>query len=77
MHAFPGHIACDGASASEIVVPVLDARGELIAVLDVDSTIPAAFDDVDRRWLERIVAVLAQKQALPVVWTPGSGESRA
>jgi L-methionine (R)-S-oxide reductase len=71
VHAFPGHIACDAASASEIVVPVLDARGELIAVLDVDSTLPAAFDDTDRRWLERIVALLAGKEARPVVWTPG------
>lgn len=71
VHAFPGHIACDSASASEIVVPVFDTRGELIAVLDVDSTIPAAFDDVDQRWLERIVALLREKQAMPVVWTPG------
>jgi L-methionine (R)-S-oxide reductase len=69
VHAFPGHIACDSASASEIVVPVFDARGELIAVLDVDSTIPAAFDEVDQRWLERIVALLRDKQAMPVVWT--------
>jgi len=67
VHAFPGHIACDSASASEIVVPVLGARGELIAVLDVDSTLPAAFDATDQRWLERIVGVLREKQALPVV----------
>ena len=67
VHAFPGHIACDAASASEIVVPVLDARGELIAVLDVDSTIPAAFDDTDQRWLERIVALIREKDSLPVV----------
>jgi GAF domain-containing protein len=67
VNAFPGHIACDSASASEIVVPVLDARGELIAVLDVDSTLPAAFDETDQRWLERIAAVLAGKQGLPVV----------
>jgi len=67
VNAFPGHIACDSASASEIVVPVLDARGELIAVLDVDSTLPAAFDDTDQRWLERIVALLADKESLPVV----------
>ena len=71
VHAFPGHIACDAASVSEIVVPVLDARGELIAVLDVDSTLPAAFDAVDRRWLERIVALLADRQPLPLVWAPG------
>jgi L-methionine (R)-S-oxide reductase len=67
VHAFPGHIACDAASASEIVVPVRDARGELIAVLDVDSTIPAAFDFTDQRWLEQIVALLAAKESLPVV----------
>ena len=70
-HAFPGHIACDSASAAEIVVPVFDARRELIAVLDVDSTLPAAFDEVDQRWLERIVALLAEKEAMPVVWAPG------
>jgi L-methionine (R)-S-oxide reductase len=66
--AFPGHIACDAASRSEIVVPVLDGAGELIAVLDVDSTLPAAFDEVDRRWLERVAAQLAGRQSLPVVW---------
>lgn len=68
VNAFPGHIACDSASASEIVVPVLDSRGELVAVLDVDSTIPAAFDETDRRWLERLVALLAEKESLPVVY---------
>ena len=67
VHAFPGHIACDAASASEIVVPVRDARGELIAVLDVDSTLLAAFDYTDQRWLEQIVALLAEKESLPVV----------
>lgn len=56
VHAFPGHIACDGRSASEIVVPVFDAKGELIAVFDVDSDTPAAFDGVDKAWLERILA---------------------
>lgn len=56
VHAFPGHIACDGRSASEIVVPVFDAAGELIAVFDVDSDRPAAFDAVDQDWLERILA---------------------
>jgi GAF domain-containing protein len=69
VHTFPGHIACDSASASEIVVPVFDARGALIAVLDVDSTLPAAFDAVDQRWLEHIVALLRDKEARPVVWT--------
>lgn len=56
VHAFPGHIACDSRSNSEIVVPVVDAAGELIAVLDVDSTAFAAFDETDARWLEKILA---------------------
>jgi GAF domain-containing protein len=56
VHAFPGHIACDSRSASEIVVPVFDRAGRLIAVLDVDSEAPAAFDAVDRQGLETIVA---------------------
>ena len=56
VHAFPGHIACDSRSASEIVVPVFGPDGALIAVLDVDSEQPAAFDEVDRTWLERILA---------------------
>ena len=56
VHAFPGHIACDSRSASEIVVPVFDAAGALIAVLDVDATEPAAFDDVDAEALERLMA---------------------
>lgn len=55
VHAFPGHIACDGRSQSEIVVPVHDADGQLIAVFDVDSDKPAAFDDTDQRWLETIL----------------------
>jgi L-methionine (R)-S-oxide reductase len=56
VHAFPGHIACDSRSASEIVAPVFDASGKLIAVFDVDSDRPAAFDRVDQEWLERILA---------------------
>jgi GAF domain-containing protein len=55
VHAFPGHIACDSRSASEIVVPVFDRAGRLIAVLDVDSERPAAFDGLDAEWLERIL----------------------
>ena len=55
VHAFPGHIACDGRSQSEIVVPVFDADGQLIAVFDVDSDQPAAFDEVDQVWLEQIL----------------------
>lgn len=61
VHAFPGHIACDARSASEIVVPVLDASGALIAVFDVDATETAAFDGVDAQALERLMGrVFAQ-----------------
>jgi L-methionine (R)-S-oxide reductase len=56
VEAFPGHIACDSRSASEIVVPVFGPDGELIAVLDVDATELAAFDEVDARWLGQILA---------------------
>jgi len=56
VHAFPGHIACDSRSASEIVVPVFDASGTLIAVFDVDATEPSAFDAVDAGALERLMA---------------------
>src|ERR1700758_3592558 len=55
VEAFPGHIACDSRSRSEIVVPVVDAQARLIAVFDVDSEKPAAFDEVDRQWLEKIL----------------------
>jgi GAF domain-containing protein len=55
VHAFPGHIACDSRSESEIVVPVFDASGELIAVFDVDATEKAAFDEVDAEALERLL----------------------
>jgi len=57
---FPGHIACDASSKSEIVVPVFAPDGELIAVLDVDSDRLDAFDEEDRAGLERIVALFAR-----------------
>jgi len=56
---FPGHIACDPNSKSEIVVPVFDRDRELIAVLDVDSDRLDAFDEEDRAGLERIVEMFA------------------
>ena len=56
VHAFPGHIACDSRSASEIVVPVFDATGALIAVFDVDATETSAFDATDAYALERLMA---------------------
>ena len=55
---FPGHIACSSASRSEIVVPVHRPDGTVTAVLDIDSDRLATFDDVDKEWLERIVAIL-------------------
>ena len=55
VNAFPGHIACDSRSISEIVVPVRDGTGRLVAVFDVDSTEPAAFDAVDAAGLKRIL----------------------
>lgn len=59
VHAFPGHIACDSRSNSEIVVPVFDPHGTLAGVLDVDSTEFDAFDETDQRYLERLVSGLA------------------
>ncbi len=58
VHDFPGHIACDARSASEIVVPVFDAAGALAAVLDVDSTESNAFDADDQAGLEAICSIL-------------------
>jgi GAF domain-containing protein len=52
VNTFAGHIACDSRSRSEIVVPVLDRRGELIAVFDIDSEFIGSFDEEDKRQLE-------------------------
>jgi L-methionine (R)-S-oxide reductase len=60
VNAFPGHIACDPQSKSEIVVPVFGRDAELIAVLDVDSDHLDAFDAGDRAGLERIVALFRE-----------------
>ena len=60
VNQFPGHIACDPNSKSEIVVPVFDHNHELLAVLDVDSDQLNAFDEQDKEGLERIVALFAQ-----------------
>lgn len=57
---FPGHIACDAASASEIVVPMIAAEG-LIGVLDIDSPLVGRFTDVDRMHLEKIVDLLMSR----------------
>ena len=58
VHAFPGHIACDSRSNSEIVVPVFDPTSALAAVLDIDSTEFDAFDEADQTALEAICADL-------------------
>ncbi|GHA96740.1 hypothetical protein GCM10009069_19720 [Algimonas arctica] len=58
VHAFPGHIACDAASQSEVVVPVFDEE-TLIGVLDVDSAQKGSFDQSDADALERIAAMIA------------------
>jgi GAF domain-containing protein len=61
VHAFPGHIACDARSQSEIVVPVLRPDGTVLAVLDVDSNRPADFGDDDREALEELCARLGAR----------------
>lgn len=60
VNQFPGHIACDAASKSEIVVPLFDPAGELIGMLDIDSDQFDAFDEEDRAGLERIVGLFRQ-----------------
>jgi L-methionine (R)-S-oxide reductase len=60
VHAFPGHITCDARSRSEIVVPVFDSSGALVAVLDIDSDKPNAFDDEDRVHLEKLLSWFVQ-----------------
>lgn len=59
VHAFPGHIACDPASNSQIVVPLLDGD-RLLGVLDLDSPVPGRFDDADRAGLERLAAIFVE-----------------
>ena len=58
VHAFPSHIACDSRSSSEIVVPLKNAEGQVIGVLDVDSKDKASFSDVDAVWLEKILELI-------------------
>lgn len=57
VHAFPGHIACDAASRSELVVPLL-AGSRVLGVLDLDSPHPNRFDDQDREGCEKLVSIL-------------------
>ena len=64
VEAFPGHVVCDSRSKSEIVIPVRDSKGNVIAVLDVDSDRLNAFDETDRKGLEKIIAVFSRNSGL-------------
>ena len=59
VHQFPGHIACDAASNSEIVVPLIK-NGEVIGVLDIDSPSKSRFDELDQTYLEKFAQSLAK-----------------
>lgn len=56
---FPGHIACDGDTKSEVVVPIL-AGGNVVAIIDIDCTVLEGFDEVDRKWLEQLASLLSK-----------------
>lgn len=64
VHEFPGHIACDSNSNSEIVVPMI-AEGRLIGVLDIDSPILNRFDEVDLKYLEKFISILIKYIKFP------------
>lgn len=57
VHAFPGHIACDAASRSELVVPLIDTAGKVMGVIDLDSPLPGRFDLADQAGIERLAAI--------------------
>lgn len=58
VEAFPGHIACDSRSKSEVVIPLKNQNNEIIGVLDVDSSELNSFDETDVLWLEKIVGLV-------------------
>lgn len=60
VHDFPGHITCDTSSLSEIVIPVRNSRGEIIAVFDVDSDIKNAFNETDKIHLEQLMELIGK-----------------
>lgn len=64
VEAFPGHIACDSASRSEVVVPVVHL-GRVLGVLDLDSPVPRRFDEDDARGLEAVVRIFLDSTDLP------------
>lgn len=59
VHLYPGHIACDSRSLSEVVIPVKDKEGRVIGVLDVDSKELSSFDDTDVLYLQKIAGLIA------------------
>lgn len=61
VHAFPGHIACDARSNSEIVIPVSNRAGDIIGVLDIDSTEKGAFSETDALWLSKMLTLIDEK----------------
>ena len=61
VNEFPGHIACDSASRSELVIPLTNNDGQLVGVLDIDSPIFARFDEQDEAGLEALAAIVARK----------------
>lgn len=63
VEAFPGHIACSSLSRSEIVVPLRDAAGAVVGVLDVDSETLNDFDEVDQEWLEKLAVLVMKDEA--------------
>ncbi len=58
VHKFPGHIACDSRSNSEIVVPLRNSDGVIVGILDIDSTKLNSFDEIDAEWLEKIIGLI-------------------
>jgi len=62
VHEFPGHIPCDERSNSEIVVPLINEKGMVIAVFDADSTHFSAFNEVDKKYLESMIPILLEKE---------------
>lgn len=61
VHVFPGHIACDGASNSEIVVPMFNECGEVVGVLDIDSPVFSRFDEYDKAGLEEFAKIIEEE----------------
>ena len=61
VHQFPGHIACSSQSNSEIVVPLMNSKNEVLGVLDIDSTSFSTFDEIDKKYLEKLVLLLLEK----------------